>query len=208
MARVGHRRGPSLPLLLLSLGLGFVLYLEVNAELPIPDEGVINTVPPGIALRLPNEPDFAMPPLETFSETLARPLFMATRRPPEPQPEPVEEEPERAPAKPKPVPVTLSGIVVSPTERQALLGSQRSKELIWVTEGQVIDGWTVRSILPDRVILHRRGVTAELELKDKGEIAPVKKRKKGTGRRPTKVEKRSRETEEDIEDDDDDDDDD
>ncbi len=169
MARAARKRRFSLPLLLVCVALGYVLYLEANAELSVPQPVAVATIEPGPAATLPHEPDFEMPPLDSFSETLARPLFMETRLPPEPEPEsPVEEpEPEPEPVKPKTLRLELSGIVISPTERMALLKSRRSRELIRVSQGQEVEGWVVQSILPDRVVLRQGEVLEELELKDK-----------------------------------------
>ncbi len=174
MAAPGQGRGISLPLLLLCLGLGYVVYFAVNAELPVPAGAPVATAAPEAAPELPLEAEFEMRPLETFSETLERPLFMATRRPPEPQPE-VDAPP---PARPEAVGMELNGIVISPTGRRALLRPLKSREVVRATEGQVIEGWTVQSILPDRVILQRDGVSEELRLVDKAVAAAAKRRQR------------------------------
>lgn len=171
MAEIRRVRRLSLPLLLLCVLLGYVVYIQAQATLPLPPEPRVTAAPVGDAAEPPVEPEFSMPPLENFAETLARPLFMNTRRPPEPGAEPVALEPVSKPEPPKPTPklvgVELSGIVITSASRVALIRSGRGREVVRVTEGEEIDGWTVETIDPDRVVLRQDDAFEELTLKDK-----------------------------------------
>lgn len=171
MAEIRRARRLSLPLLLLCVLLGYVVYIQAEAALPLPPEPRVTAAPAGDAAAPPVEPEFSMPPLENFAETLARPLFMDTRRPPEPGTEPVALEPESVPEPPKPTPklvgVELSGIVITPSSRVALIRGARGREVVRITEGEEFAGWTVETIDPDRVVLRQDDVFEELTLKDK-----------------------------------------
>jgi hypothetical protein len=187
MAGTGIRSSLVLPLLTVCAVLAVAVYLQSGAELALPDDpsGVAAALEP--AIERSDEPAFGMPPIEHFSETVTRPLFMSTRRPPEPG-APTAATPERAttvlPA------LEVSGIVISPRERLALLARGRSSEVIRVFEGELVEGWVVRSILPDRVILERDGRQQELMLKDKAPRAPDRRKRKRTPDRQSQTERR------------------
>jgi hypothetical protein len=177
MASPGLRSRLALPLLGLCAALAAAVYLQAGSELSLPDDPAIAVAPVTPALELGDEPALAMAPIEHFSETVTRPLFMATRRPPEPG-APVVATPE--PARSSPLALELSGIVISPRERVALLVRARSGEVIRVSEGELVGNWVVRSIHPDRVILEQEGKRQELRLEDKAPRAP-KRRKRQPG---------------------------
>lgn len=188
MAGTGIRSILVLPLLTVCAALAVAVYLQSSAELALPDDpsGAAAALEP--AIELSDEPAFRMPPIERFSETVTRPLFMATRRPPEPG-APAAAAPERAtnalPA------LEVSGIIISPRERLALLARGRSSEVIRVSEGELIEGWVVKSILPDRVILEQNGTQQELKLKDKAPRAPDRRKRKRTQERQSQTERRA-----------------
>ncbi len=188
MAGTGIRSSLVLPLLTVCAALAVAVYLQSSAELALPDDpsGAAAALEP--AIERSDEPAFTMPPIERFSETVTRPLFMSTRRPPEPG-APEAAAPERAtsalPA------LEVSGIVISPRERLALLTRGRSSEVIRVSEGELVEGWVVRSILPDRVILEQDGTQQELKLKDKAPRAPDRRKRKRTQDRQSQTELRA-----------------
>lgn len=112
----------------------------------------------------PSAADLALPPLESFSETLNRPLFTATRRPPSPlaalqgQQAPAPVQPERTgPRGEKLVLGTylLNGIVVTPEQKIVLLKHAVSGKAIKLSEGDNLDDWTVATVAPEYVILRR-----------------------------------------------------
>lgn len=107
--------------------------------------------------RPPEKRSFAMPPLRSFADVLARPLFVETRRPPILS----------APANDgRSSAFTLVGIVISTHERLALVEHGQPPRVERLSEGQEIDGWTVEKILPDRVVLARADARIEVKAKD------------------------------------------
>lgn len=188
MAGTGNRSSLVLPLLAVCAALALAVYLQSSAELALPDDpsGAAAALEP--ALELSDEPAFRMAPIERFSETVTRPLFMSTRRPPEPG-APAAAVPERATSA---LPAfEISGIVISPRERLALLARGRSREVIRVSEGELIEGWVVRRILPDRVILEQNGTQQELKLEDKAPRAPDRRKRKRILDRQSQSERRA-----------------
>ena len=106
------------------------------------------------------------PPLSTYREITERPLFFATRRPPE---------------KPKHVRTIvtsnnlsmyeLSGISISPSVRLAIVHNRTSRTFMRLTIGEDLAGWRVDAINPEKVVLSKDGETAELGLK-RGQMPP------------------------------------
>ena len=109
-------------------------------------------------------PVFAMPPLSSFADVLARSLFSETRRRPK----------AGTAHDDKPADFTLVGIVVSPTERRALLSHGRPAQLEHVAVGQSIDGWTVTAIEPSRVLLAQGSRETEIATGKKAGRAPAR----------------------------------
>lgn len=138
-----HRHLVTLLLLLLCGGLSIAIY--IGAREPMTPASVAAPAPasPLSAPSLDPAPVFAMPPLSSFADVLARPLFSETRRRPK-----VSSSPDG-----KPADFTLVGIVISPTERHALLSHGTPARLEHLAVGQSIDGWTVTAIEPSRVLL-------------------------------------------------------
>jgi general secretion pathway protein N len=91
------------------------------------------------------------------------PLFYPSRKPWQPPPPP-------APAPPPPVvaaapsPLTnyfLVGVVLSDSMRSALVRAQADK-ILTLSEGQEIDGWTLKEITPERLIFTAGNATYEM----------------------------------------------
>ena len=89
-----------------------------------------------------NQSLFSLPPIETFSETTERPLFLPDRRPP------VFDETQEEVEDVESGLFTLLGIIVSPTQRIALVKVRGSQEVLQLSEGQQANGWTVLQISP------------------------------------------------------------
>ena len=106
---------------------------------------------------------FVLPPPETYSEVSERPLFLRSRRPVPPEEEIVEE----TPVETSRATFVLSGVVVSDTQRLALLQEQKSPKIVRIEEGQEYQGWTVEAIHPNRVVMRRGQEVAEIVLEDK-----------------------------------------
>ena len=95
----------------------------------------------------------SLPPLEELGQTRDRPLFTPMRRPaPRQDAKPAESA--------KAGMLMLMGIVYSPGERVALLRVAGSEQVLRLSKGQEVRGWTVAEIEPDRVLL-RSGDAAE-----------------------------------------------
>lgn len=154
------------PLTWITLAAGAV---AVPIALLLPDESAapVAAVERAAAPAVPDlaDPPAATPgeparltPLEALTETTARPLFAATRRPPPPEPVP---EPAPAPvveAVPEPAPVertefVLVGIVQQPDGPFALLKPRAGGAVVTARQGDAAGGWRVETITPTAVRL-------------------------------------------------------
>jgi hypothetical protein len=91
------------------------------------------------------------------------PLFYPTRKPWQPPPAPPPAPPPPAVAS-APSPLTnyfLVGVVVSDSMRSALVRAQASK-ILTLSEGQEIEGWTLKEITPERLIFTAGNATYEM----------------------------------------------
>jgi general secretion pathway protein N len=157
-----RRRLGTLLLLLLCCGLSGAVYVGLTE--PITPAGIAAPPPPHSPLLIDRGPGFSMPPLSAYADVVARPLFSSTRRPAA-----------QAALDDKPADFTLVGIVISPGERHALLRHGSPAQLEHVVEGQSVDGWTVTSIEPGRVLLAQSGREAEINSSTKpGQAAEPK----------------------------------
>lgn len=104
-----------------------------------------------------------LPAVEDLSETLERPLFMKTRRPPE---APVAPAVEAAPVKvaKEEAPADLTGIVNGPDLHYAILTNRATKEVLHVRKGEKIEEWSLQEIGPRYVVLRRGPGSLRLEL--------------------------------------------
>jgi hypothetical protein len=103
-------------------------------------------------------PSFTMPPLRSYAEVTARPLFSETRRPPP--------EVSRGPPA-QPSSFTLIGIIMSESGGHALIEHGQPPRLERVVEGQELDGWTVESILRSKVVIRYGNTREDIKPKDK-----------------------------------------
>ena len=144
-----RRRLGMMLLLLLCCGLSGAIYVG----LPEPISPASIAAPAALPSPPPLDagPAFSMPPLSAYAEVVARPLFSSTRRPSA-----------IAALDEKPADFTLVGIVISPRERHALFSHGIPAQLEHVVEGQSVDGWTVTSIEPGRVLLAQGGREIEI----------------------------------------------
>jgi hypothetical protein len=113
-----------------------------------------------------SEPRFTMPPLRDFGEVLARPVFSETRRPPV----------EAAAAPGTSGPFSLVGVVLSASERHALLEHGQPAHIDRIAEGQEVDGWTLEAVQLDRVVLRRGENRVEVKAKDRAPPSPASRR--------------------------------
>jgi len=131
-----------------------VVYRELASETPsLIAGGAEPAVTPAISPPAAEDGSFVMPPLATYSEVTARPLFSASRRP--------------ATAVQQTAVMSslaLAGVVISRDGRVALIRQGKSPGLTRAREGQQVGGWTVRSIAADRVVVSDGVAVAELKL--------------------------------------------
>ena len=105
-----------------------------------------------------------------LSETTARPLFSATRRPAVAPPPPQAEETAAAPDKPAEVAATasklvLAGVMLNGAQiRRALIRSESQPNGIWAEIGSEIGGWRITEIDDVRVVIEGPSSTEELRL--------------------------------------------
>ena len=104
-----------------------------------------------------------MPRLSHFSEIVSRPLFAPSRRPAPPELEASEPAPKVMSLR-----FVLRGVVIYGAERVAIVQRKDAPEFLRLVEGQVIDGWRVEAIVPDRVVFrHEAGdLMEEVELRE------------------------------------------
>jgi hypothetical protein len=145
------------PLFIVWVALAGGLYVEANELMvaPVPSVSISGDSP-----DRGHDPTFAMPPLDSFAEVVSRPLFMPSRRPPV-----------AAAMSDRPSDITLIGTIISASDRRALLGHGIPQTIEHVALGQNIDGWTVKSIDPERVVLAQE--QREIEVKASAKQQPI-----------------------------------
>jgi hypothetical protein len=142
---------------LLALILGYELFAPLSdaapAQTPLRTH-VLAVAPPAI---------FTPPPPETFAEIDERSIFnpMRTRIAPSGIAADNAETGTSLPAD-----LSLVGIILDGERKMALLKSAAAPAVVSVTEGGVIDGWRVSTVLRDRVVFMAAGVRQELKLSD------------------------------------------
>ncbi|MEO1751947.1 hypothetical protein [Thiofaba sp. EF100] len=149
-------------LLMLNAGLAFVLWWEWGATAP--------DIPaplgrPSPAREDPPAAQFALPPLESYAQTVARPLFNMSRRPEE----------EDAGVKTAEGVFTLTGVVITASgRREALLVPRGGRGVTRGGVGDWVDGWRIELIEPERVVLRRgpKEMPLVLERPSKGGAQP------------------------------------
>jgi len=110
--------------------------------------------------------DVGLMPLDRYTEIIQRPLFSQTRRPPvEEEAAAAEGESSAQPAKPaQPPPFVLTGVIIAPDKREALLREAKGKKVSRIQQGAQIRGWQLEVVSPEAVVLRRAGDTQELKL--------------------------------------------
>lgn len=125
------------------------------------------------ALWIPNLTDTAAgpaasKPISTYSETLARPIFFKARQPfvpppPAPPPVPTVQSPPQPPAVVDPG-LILAGVMIDGDAKRAYLFNKASSQGLWLSEGETIVGWQLRSIDTMSAKLQQGGRTILLQL--------------------------------------------
>lgn len=104
----------------------------------------------------PSSDDFFLPPLSAYAAVTERPLFARNRRPLAPQAAAATVADAKS--------FVLVGVTVSGKERMAVIRRGAPPTIARLTEGQEIDGWTVRHIGDDRVVLRNHATEATIPL--------------------------------------------
>jgi hypothetical protein len=110
----------------------------------------------------------ALPGPDEMTETTARPLFTASRRP---APAPAAPGPAASSAPRKPtrlVGYRLTGIVRSSSQRMILLTEEKSGRVLELHEGDEVDGWRLMSIEGDHARLSRDGLEIDFPEQNTG----------------------------------------
>ena len=147
------------------LSLAWLVHAELDAPLIALAElpATPGTAPSGTSLT-PTD-GFALRPLQAYAEVIARPVFSSTRRPPPPQ--------AIAQIAASSDDLVLAGIVATASDRTALVQHGQPPKIVRLREGETVDGWTVRSIRADRVIVETPTNTRELKLREKSRPGAV-----------------------------------
>jgi len=160
------RAGSSNWLLLLVVVLTALAYAEMRFQVGKGSD-YPTAEPASTSIEAMPVPLFALLDRESFSETLARPLFMPNRRSPEPaSAESVEPETRAAP--PKANRYALAAIIIVDDQRIALLTDTTTGGLNRVREGESVAGWQVEAIRADSAVLVNGDSREELALRHFG----------------------------------------
>ena len=121
---------------------------ELNRQwqTPLPERTAPEAGQDGVA-ALPADPQFRMPPEESYSAILERPLFSPSRRPPEDAPSEV--------VTSRDLEITFKGVIISAGERWALLERTDGKGKLRLQEGDEFQGWILEAIEAQRVIFRQ-----------------------------------------------------
>lgn len=107
------------------------------------------------------ESDFTLPPLSQFQEVVARPLFLKTRRP---GANAGTGAATQASADVELSKYVVSGVVIAPEQRYALIRGINDSSLQRVADGQDFHGWTVKAIEKEAVLFTREREEERLPL--------------------------------------------
>jgi general secretion pathway protein N len=165
-------RRSAVPAVLLLAALGGLAWLNVQASRIRID---ITPRPPVAAPRAslpvvePAAPARPLAPLSAYRETLERPLFSPTRRPPAPPlpPQTVEAPPPPPPPKPTAAPIDsirVAGVLILPAGGRALIRIGGEPKPSWMRVGDVAGGWTLVDIRAQGVLLEADGTRHELRV--------------------------------------------
>jgi type II secretory pathway component PulC len=129
-----------------------VIYAEISTlltnDVPESDDAAL----PSLPAPMSSPPYFAMPDKASLAVILERPVFSETRQP--------SGDPDSVRA--APADFTLAGVVISPSERSALVQPGNGGMIQRVREGDDIGGWMLMEIALDRIKVRRGAVETEM----------------------------------------------
>ncbi len=136
---------------------------------------------------------FSQQSIGDFDDVVQRPLFFKVRKPITPQ---VEDDPTEVSVASEELDFILTGVINVPSGIYCLLQNPRAKDkkdkFLRLEQGEVVDGWTISEIHPDRIVVGADGKREEIKLAKPRLRKPVKaslaKRKNRSPRiKPRKV---------------------
>ncbi len=161
----------SIVLVLLCLGLGGKVYYQTRPDNrlqlpPVVSSSSNNDNPSSAGAEnrqvKVGEPEITA--LEALTETVDRPLFSIDRRPFSPPDRPVQVVESRKPTTFSQL--VLSAVIINGPLRMALLQNpKQGAALIRAKEGQIVEGWLLKEVLPQRVVLQQGDQEQELVLR-------------------------------------------
>lgn len=162
---------------LIILALGVLLYLEWSEWTP--DIALPSVAPAAVSVQsaasvdaaetdgdTPLVEDLLAPPpsIEDYASVIERPLFLPNRRPPPDEPE---QEPEPEAEEFSDLAGTdLTSVIITPEIVSAWVRGPKQRETLRLRIGDEYEGWTVKTIEPDKLTLERQGDTNEVVLRD------------------------------------------
>lgn len=147
---------------------------ELNRQwqTPLPELSAPDPEPDGVA-ALPADPQFRMPPEESYSAIIERPLFSPSRRPPEGGPVEVVTSRELA--------INFRGVSLSAGERWALFERKDGKGRLRLQEGDEFQGWILEVIEALQVTFRQDAEQQVLPLKfEEGPERPARRKPRRT----------------------------
>lgn len=150
---------------------------EAGDNVLVPESGAAAAVE-----SIPELERFQLAAIARYDAVVARPLFSQTRRPPQP-PEPPAPPPRQVRAVPPPPPprvelgqFRLGGVVMSGTERYALIRHVDDDDFQKVVENQTVMKWRIETIEADTLVMSQHGVRDVLMLQDNVEKPAMSRR--------------------------------
>lgn len=107
--------------------------------------------------------NITLPPVETYAEMIDRPLFLSGRRPMEEQPEGADAIDEQTFS--GQLNIKLMGVIAVPKGGMTVLFVDSSGKYSRAEQDDTIEGWLVKEVKSDRVLLEQGGVVEELLLR-------------------------------------------
>ena len=155
------------------IALVFVIYAEISMLLTNDGLESDDIASPNPSTPISSPPLFAMPDRASLAVILERPVFSETRRPSE----------DPAGAQAPATDFTLAGVVISASERSALVKPGNGGMIQRLKEGDDIGGWMLEEIALDRIKIRRGAVEAEI-LIDYAAPAPLIPRTESRKQKP------------------------
>jgi hypothetical protein len=151
------RRGRMRAMVVWLLGAAFIalacaIYAEVRVLLTTDVAESGDAAPPNRTASISSPQFLAMPDRASLAVILERPVFSETRRPSE----------DPAGAQAPATDFTLAGVIISASERSALVKPGNGGMIQRVREGDDIGGWMLMEIALDRIKVRRGAVETEM----------------------------------------------